>query len=62
MGAQKPEFDDDRVLGVTERDQLVPLIGEGRARLAVVPLDFGRAVVDVAGGDDLVAGMADYER
>ena len=57
MGAAQPGLDDHGVFGVVELDQLVALVGEGAAGLLVVGGDLLGPVVDVAGRDDLVAGV-----
>ena len=55
--AAEPELDDHGVVGVVQRDQLIALVWEGRSGLVEVPAHLGFAVVDLAGRDDLVAGV-----
>ena len=59
MGPLEVEFDEDRVVGVMHLDQRVALVGERGPRLVEVAADLIGAVEDVAGRDDLVAGMAE---
>ena len=47
------------VIGMMEREQLVALVGEGGAGLLEVARDLLGAVVDVAGGDQLVARVVE---
>jgi hypothetical protein len=47
----------DGIVGVMERDQLVALVGERRARLLEIARDRHLAVMHVARRDDLVARM-----
>src|SRR5262245_64609450 len=53
--AEQVELDHDRVVGVVDRLDDVPLVGEGGARGRVVAADGLLAVVDLARGDQLVA-------
>src|SRR3712207_7237863 len=55
----RSELDDDGAVGVVKLERLVRLIGERGARLVEVRANLGLAVVDVAGGDQLVAGMVE---
>ena len=57
--ALQVELDDHRVIGVVQRDQLVALVGERRARLLEVARHLALPVVYVAGGDDLVARVVE---
>lgn len=55
MCSKQPEFDDDRIGAVSQRDDLVVLVGKGDAGVVVVPADRCVTVVNGQGGDDLVA-------
>src|SRR5258708_14180090 len=57
MCAEHVELDDDGVVGVIHRDELVALVRESAAALGKVPADLRFAVEDVARGDELVARM-----
>jgi hypothetical protein len=59
VGPLQVELGDDRAVGVVQRDQLVALVGERRARLSEVGHDLLRPVVHVAGRDDLVPRVAE---
>ena len=59
MGPVQVRLDDHRVVGVVQRDQLVSLVGKGGAGLLEVPGHLLRAVVDLAGAHQLVAGMVE---
>ena len=59
MGAADDRLDQHGVVGVVERDQLVALVREGPAALLEVPRHLLGPVVDVAGGDQLVAGVVE---
>src|SRR5262249_17481729 len=59
MGAVEVGLHDHRVVRVVERDQLIPLVGKGGARLVEVAGDLLGAVIDVAGADELVARVVE---
>jgi hypothetical protein len=51
------DLDDDGVVGVVQGDELVALIGKGSSGLGEVAANRLLAVIDIAGGDELVARM-----
>ena len=59
MGPVQVGFDDHRLVGVMEGDQLVALVGERGARLLEVARHLVGAVEDVARADQLVARVVE---
>src|SRR5215218_2383087 len=59
MGPTKPELGDHGVVGVMQGDQLVALVGEGRAALSVIRPYLGLSVVHVVRADQLVARVVE---
>ena len=57
VGAAHHRLDQDRVVGVMKGEQLVSLVREGSTRLLEVGAHLVVAVEDVAGPDQLVAGV-----
>src|SRR5262249_7262695 len=59
MRAEQIELDDDRIVGMPQGQDLVPLVRERGARRLVVPANGLLTVEDLAGGNQLVARMAE---
>ena len=59
MGAHEVELHDDGIVGVMDRVDRVPLVGESGAGRGVVAADGLLAVVHLAGCDQLVAWMGE---
>ena len=59
MGAEEVEFHHHGVIRTEQAADLVALVGEHRSRPGVVLLHLVRPVVDLAGADQLVAGMGE---
>jgi hypothetical protein len=57
--AVQVRLDDHRIVRVVHRDQVVALVRERGPGLLEVARDLTRAVVDVAGADQLVARMVE---
>jgi hypothetical protein len=59
VGSVEHRLDEDRIVGVTKRDQLVALVGKRGPGLLEVRRDLARPVEDIPGRDELVARVVE---